>query len=231
MGDAISQFTTVMTWTQISEISWAPHGTCQLMGMPVRSAFPFHYLYWLIKMCSPGLIYLDSARNINVCILSTLGWGVNIPGMRDYCISIWTHGDVMTCERSPHPLQWRHNGLDGVSNHQPNDCVLYRYIKNQSSASLAFVRGNHRWPLNSPHKGPVTRKMFPFDDVIMHWSFVRIMPLTGGFISQRASDAGLWCFLCYVLWHIWQKFEFKMTLHWDSSNMSIRHAKYSCWYE
>ena len=39
--------------------------------------------------------------------------------------------------------------------------------KHQSSMSLAFVRGIHRWPANSPHKGPVTRKMFPFDDVIM----------------------------------------------------------------
>ena len=39
--------------------------------------------------------------------------------------------------------------------------------KQQSSASLAFVRGIHRWPVNSPHKWPVTRKMFPFDDVIM----------------------------------------------------------------
>ena len=38
--------------------------------------------------------------------------------------------------------------------------------KHQSSASLAFVRGIHRWPANSLHKGPVTRKMFPFDDVI-----------------------------------------------------------------
>ena len=34
--------------------------------------------------------------------------------------------------------------------------------KHQSSASLAFVRGIHRWPVNSPHKGPVTRKMLPF---------------------------------------------------------------------
>ena len=40
--------------------------------------------------------------------------------------------------------------------------------KHQSSASLAFVRGIHRRPVNSPHKGPVTRKLFPFDDVIMH---------------------------------------------------------------
>ena len=43
--------------------------------------------------------------------------------------------------------------------------------KHQSSASLAFVRGIHRGPVNSPHKWPVTRKMFPFDDVIMlHWA-------------------------------------------------------------
>ena len=39
--------------------------------------------------------------------------------------------------------------------------------KHQSSASVAFVRGIHRGPVNSPHKWPVTRKMFPFDDAIM----------------------------------------------------------------
>ena len=39
--------------------------------------------------------------------------------------------------------------------------------KHQSSASLAFVRGIHRGPVNCPHKWPVTRKMVPFDDVIM----------------------------------------------------------------
>ena len=46
--------------------------------------------------------------------------------------------------------------------------------KHQSSASLAFVRGIHWSPVNSPHKGPVTRKMFPFDDVIIsfwHWAW------------------------------------------------------------
>ena len=47
--------------------------------------------------------------------------------------------------------------------------------KHHSSASLAFVRGIHRWPVNSPHKGPVMQKMFPFNDIIMlpklhgHW--------------------------------------------------------------
>ena len=39
--------------------------------------------------------------------------------------------------------------------------------KHQSSALLAFVWEIHRWPVNFPHKWPVTRKMFPFDDVIM----------------------------------------------------------------
>ena len=44
--------------------------------------------------------------------------------------------------------------------------------KHKISVSLAFVRGIHRWPMDSPLKGPLTRKMFPFDDVIMsfHWT-------------------------------------------------------------
>ena len=45
--------------------------------------------------------------------------------------------------------------------------------KHQSSASLAFVWGIHWGPVNSPHKWPVTRKMFPLDDVIM-WNRPRI---------------------------------------------------------
>ena len=61
-----------------------------------------------------------------------------------------------------------------------NVCSGADQRKQQSSASLAFVRGIHRWPVNSPHKGPVTRKLFPFDDVIMlkdgeylHWSCMK----------------------------------------------------------
>ena len=69
-------------------------------------------------------------------------------------------------------LRWRHNEPDSVSNHQFHDCLLNGYSgadqrKDQSSASLAFARGIHRWPVNSPHKGPVMRKMLPFNDVIM----------------------------------------------------------------
>ena len=48
--------------------------------------------------------------------------------------------------------------------------------RHQSPASLAFVRRIHHWPVNSPHKWPVTRKMFSFDDVIMK---NRLSPLSG----------------------------------------------------
>ena len=50
--------------------------------------------------------------------------------------------------------------------------------KYQGPASLAFVRGIHRSPVNSPHKRPVTRKMFPFDDVIMLVSCFTDSPVT-----------------------------------------------------
>ena len=72
----------------------------------------------------------------------------------------------------PVTLQWRHNERDDVSNHR---CLVYllnrlfrRRSKNTSNPeSLAFVRGIHRWPVDSPHKGLVTRKIFPFDDSII----------------------------------------------------------------
>ena len=85
---------------------------------------------------------------------------------------------------------WRHdghNGRDGISNHQPHNClIVYSTVdsggdhrKNQSSALLAFLRGIHRWPVNSPHKWSVTQKMFPFDDVIMQ----RKRPLGSGVLK------------------------------------------------
>ena len=59
--------------------------------------------------------------------------------------------------------------------------------KHQSSASLAFVWGIHRGPVNSPHKWPVTRKMFPFDDVIM------CRPNAINFPSQNTIDSSGIC--------------------------------------
>ena len=53
--------------------------------------------------------------------------------------------------------------------------------KHQSTASLAFVRGIHQWLMNSPHKGPVTRKMFPLDDVIMEHACSQVSLQTNHF--------------------------------------------------
>ena len=70
-------------------------------------------------------------------------------------------------------LQWRHNEYDGASIHQPHDCLpdgLFRR-RSRKASKLRLTGlcewGFHRRPVNSLHKGPVTRKMFPFDDVIM----------------------------------------------------------------
>ena len=65
-------------------------------------------------------------------------------------------------------------------------------IKHPNSASLAFVRGIHRGPMISPHKWPVTRKMFPFDDVIMsdfRWASGNT---AANIVSFRFDVTGLW---------------------------------------
>ena len=72
-------------------------------------------------------------------------------------------------------LRWRHNGQDGVSNHQPHGCLLNRLFRRRSNKTpklrvTGLCVGNSPGPVNSPLKGPVTRKMFPFDDVIMMWA-------------------------------------------------------------
>ena len=82
---------------------------------------------------------------------------------------IWV---VAWCSEITWSLRWRHNGRDSVSITSLTSVFSTVYSdadqrKHQSSASLAFVRGIHRGPVNSPHKWPVTRKLFPFDDVIM----------------------------------------------------------------
>ena len=56
--------------------------------------------------------------------------------------------------------------IAGVSSVRSTVCSGADQRKHQSSASLAIVRGIHRWPVDSFHKGSITWKMFPFDDVI-----------------------------------------------------------------
>ena len=73
--------------------------------------------------------------------------------------------------KSERTLQWCWNEHHDISNHWHLDCLLNHsgthQRKRQSSMSVAFVRGTHRWLVESPHKGPIMWKMFPFDDIIM----------------------------------------------------------------
>ena len=69
-------------------------------------------------------------------------------------------------------LQWRHNGRDGFSNHHHHHCLLNHLFRRRSKKTSKLhvtdlCEGIHRWPVNSPHKGTVMQKMFPFDDVIV----------------------------------------------------------------
>ena len=68
--------------------------------------------------------------------------------------------------------------------------------KPKCSASLAFVRGIHRWPVNSPHKWPVTWKMFPFNDVIVfmtHFHIEGFRPKWAWKIRVRILHWSFWC--------------------------------------
>ena len=96
-------------------------------------------------------------------------------------------------------LRWRHNEHDCVSNHQRFDCLLNRLFLSRSKKTsklrvTGLCVGNSLGPVNSPHKGSVTRKMFPFDDVIM------------GYVIELDDYVSIW-FLSrihpqmYILWY------------------------------
>ena len=101
-----------------------------------------HYIAWDVLSSLPSCFHTKMNR------------------MREKCSNIhWHYDDII---------------MDMIASQTTSLVVVYSIVysgvdqsKHQSSASLAFVWGIHRGPVNSPHKWPVTRKIFPFDDVIM----------------------------------------------------------------
>ena len=63
-------------------------------------------------------------------------------------------------------LQWRHNGRDSISNHQPHVCFLNRLFRHRSKKT-SKLRVTGLCAGNSPHKWPVTRKSF---HLMMSWN-------------------------------------------------------------
>ena len=92
--------------------------------------------------------------------------------------------------------------ITGVSMVCSAVCSRADLRKHQSSASLAFMRGNHRCPVDSPHKSPVTRKNFPFDDVIMVSQRFKLLPSCCWSVSWNAFWAHVTRGFFNVYWHI-----------------------------
>ena len=93
------------------------------------------------------------------------------------CIEIclpWSNSWPSDCYTFLNTLQWRHNGRDSVSNHQPHDCLLNRLFRRRSNKT-SKLRVTGLCVGNSPETGEFPAQMasnadffFPFDDVIMH---------------------------------------------------------------
>ena len=67
------------------------------------------------------------------------------------------------------------NERDGVLNRRRLDCFTQPFVQAQIKKTsrlrvTGLCEGIHRWPVNSPHKEPVTWKMLSFDDVIVFLS-------------------------------------------------------------
>ena len=96
-----------------------------------------------------------------------------------------------------HSLTWSHYNdviMGAMASQITSITIVYlgaNKRKHQSFASLAFVWGINRSPVNSPHIWPVMRKMFPFDDIIM-LSLTLVCCWKWGFLE--ANVAGIFCF-------------------------------------
>ena len=127
-----------------------------LLIATINTMHPNTYPYWFLLGIVEFLIELVQTNAI--------------PGI--YCDSLH-----LMCSADVFPsLQWRHNDHDSVSNHQPHGYLLNRLFGRRSKKTsklrvTGLCAGNSPGPVNSPHKGPVTRKMFPCDDVIIMVSY------------------------------------------------------------
>ena len=148
---------------------WKVHSTTKVFGFLSKFKRNIFLMVWFVilhqcfKRRAGTRHYIDQLQQSSMTHIRVPQW-FNL--IQSLCL---TQNILVNWSSS---LRWRRNGHDSVSNHQPRYCLLNRFFgciskKHQSSASLAFVRGIHRGPVNSPHKWPVTRKIFPFDDVIM----------------------------------------------------------------
>ena len=120
-------------------------------------------------------------------------------------------------EHNPNPLQWRHNGCDGVSNHQPHSCLLNRLFGRRLKKT-SKLRVTGLCARNSPGTGEFpaqmasNAKIYPFDDVIMHVfrDYTYNISVTGQVIRLKPGQDG------HHQAHI-----FKCIFHYQNSSIEI----------
>ena len=129
---------------------WGPPGSCRPqmgpMNLAIRDTF-----------CSRSGILLSKIKFVDSFIFTIRGCAYR------------------ACQMTaiPGTLQWRHNELNGVPNHQHHDCLLRRLFRRRSTKTsklrvTGLCEGNSPVTGEFPAQRTVTRKMFPFDDVIMN---------------------------------------------------------------
>ena len=144
----------LLTWTKSRNVGGSWRHSCDVNVMPCYS----NQETWI---CISGIILGICSAN---CYAHTQNdpWYLHviIPRQRNIACywDVFYSGDVI---------------MGAIASQITSLTIVYSTVyadqrKHQSSASLAFVRGIHRGPVNSPRKWPVTRKMFPFDDVIIY---------------------------------------------------------------
>ena len=176
----------LVTWPQV----WSPHNRANTGPEPAK--YEWHTMYVSskcrdISRVVPWPLILDEwcHRGYKTCYgIMQSQWS-----LLSFTISTVTAGDLHVAPclakssasdgqvRVFYALQTRHNERDGVSNHHRIDCLLNCWFRrrNQSSMSLAFVRGIHRWPPRGfPSQRAVTRKMFPWSELgrVKCWKYI-----------------------------------------------------------
>ena len=145
---------------------------------------------WIYHARNIRTVFLSNVIHWKIFILSRGGWYIPFPHHL-YLLLLIVHMGAHNFRNHPWPrklfckimvqaywpmftyaLHWRHIDYDGASNQQPYGCLPNRLFRRRSKETLklhvtGLCVGNSPGPVNSLHKGPVTRKMFPFDDFIL----------------------------------------------------------------
>ena len=136
-------------------------------------------VWWLLEIMIYAL-YEDTHRRYHACCSRRMPWGWHVKKSNAYTkatgnrsISVVDSDPRFTFWRNTFTaLPWRHHVRDSVWYHQLQECLFNcllrrRSIKISNHGVTGLCAGNSPGPVNSPHKWPVTRKRFPFDDAII----------------------------------------------------------------